>query len=131
MEIKVPDPVMVQEKKRNIEKRMSKQLEDESNVKYITRKIMEKSENVEAAETFFEVLLKSANKPNTLGRIFTEEEIGQVFLLNAWKSLTPRHRTTLTKDLKARARGRGNPKVENHRKTKHLIGNLPLLNTME
>ena len=80
LELKEPNPIGQQGSNRKTETRLSKQHDNETNSKYITRQVLEKSENVETAESFFEVLLKSANKPNSLGRIFIEEEIGQAFI---------------------------------------------------
>ena len=117
VEQKVQNPVVMQEKKRNIEIRLSKQLETESNVNYITRKILEKSENVETAETFFEVLLKSANKPNSLGRIFTEEELGQAFI-ECMEIFDPSPRDGTDKGPKGKGKGKGQPKSGKSQKTR-------------
>ena len=60
--------------------RISKQKEGETNAYYLIRKDLEKSKDIESAEVFFEVLLKNANTPNSVGRVFTDEEIGKAFV---------------------------------------------------
>lgn len=47
--------------------RNSKQRENESNASYLLRKVLEKSENVDTAESYFEVLLKMQINPIVLG----------------------------------------------------------------
>ena len=70
------------------------------------RKVLEKSENVETAETDFEVLLKSANKPNSFGRIFAEEEIGQAFV-ECMEIFNPTAPDIPDKGQKGKSKGKG------------------------
>ena len=84
------------------------------------RKVLEKSENVETAEVYFEVLLKSANKPNSFGRIFTEEEIGQAFV-DCMEILNPKVLDISNEGQKGKTKGKG--KSKNGKSTKSKADN--------
>ena len=74
-----PEGRPAEQKKPDTTIRISKQKDSESNVDYLIRKIKEKSKTKEDAETYLETLLKNAGAPNSVGKTFSEEEIGQAF----------------------------------------------------
>ena len=74
MEIKTPDPTPEAVTERTSVIRKSKQRENESNATYITRKVLEKSESVETAETYFEVLLKVQINLTALGAFLPKKK---------------------------------------------------------
>ena len=106
MEIKTPELTPEVTTERISIVRNSKQRENESNASYLIRKVLEKSENVETAETYFEVLLKHANEPNSFGRIFTENEIGQAFV-ECMEILNPNIPDETVIDHKGKGKGKG------------------------
>ena len=109
--IKTDDPPLQETNKFRTETRISRQNEDETNTSYMTRRVLEKSKDVEIAETFFEVLLRNANTPNSLGRIYTEDETGQTFI----ECMSILHPPT-TRDNRERRQGKRKGKIKRRQK---------------
>ena len=49
-------------------------------MEYLVRKVPEKAKDKEDAEIYVDVLLRNAKIPNSVGKTFTENEVGKAFV---------------------------------------------------
>ena len=60
--------------------KVSKQRANESDVEHFARNKIDKAKNKEDAETVLDVLYRSTGIPDSIGKTFSEEEIGRAFI---------------------------------------------------